>query len=428
MNGLKYSNKIRIVIMAIVALLVLLGLKIKLLTVAAFLILIALLLNENLENGLCVILFLLSFANIFKMSYEGSSFFTYIQIVPLLKLLQSKRTIKKNSLLSIAIIVAYSFFNCFINNQSLSVVVKFSTPVIILILIFSDSENEEIDGKRLILFFSVGVIVAGIIGVFKENIPGLTTYVYSNYSRIDSNTIAYRFSGLSQNPNYYSIDVSIAVAANVILYLRNQSQKFNFGMLIILIILGVLTQSKSFIISLGVILALTLFLSMDNVETNQKIISKIILLAIVFMCLCPLLNLNNYITRFTSIFNRDTNINSFTTGRSDIWLSYLKEIKSSFKLLFIGKGIDTISNDIGIASHNVYIQLVYNYGVIGTIVYLLFLKYIAERKNDKYYIIIVLTIMIRFFGANIAFSLNVFYYYLIAGLLKANIKNEDKAP
>ncbi|MCX8148589.1 O-antigen ligase family protein [Thermaurantimonas aggregans] len=69
------------------------------------------------------------------------------------------------------------------------------------------------------------------------------------------------------------------------------------------------------------------------------------------------------------------------TGRYEIALKYISELKKNPLILLIGSGINNRALLIGDSSHNMYLSLLGELGIIGFILYLLWLKTLFE-KND----------------------------------------------
>ena len=57
-------------------------------------------------------------------------------------------------------------------------------------------------------------------------------------------------------------------------------------------------------------------------------------------------------------------MSEFTTGRTDLWLSYLNEFSHHPLLTFLGEGYSDVTVN-GRASHNTIIQGIFQFGVFG---------------------------------------------------------------
>jgi O-antigen ligase len=77
------------------------------------------------------------------------------------------------------------------------------------------------------------------------------------------------------------------------------------------------------------------------------------------------------------LFN-DKTLSDFTTGRTDLWVSYLREFENDPSILFFGKGFtDILVNNC--ASHNIVIQSIYQFGLPGS--FILLIWFFAYARN-----------------------------------------------
>ena len=72
--------------------------------------------------------------------------------------------------------------------------------------------------------------------------------------------------------------------------------------------------------------------------------------------------LNVILTRFSWADNAA----EFTTGRTELWSYYLTEILNDLKLLLLGQGFTNVMI-YSRASHNTVIQLLYQFGILGSV-------------------------------------------------------------
>jgi len=61
-----------------------------------------------------------------------------------------------------------------------------------------------------------------------------------------------------------------------------------------------------------------------------------------------------------------TNMSALTTGRTDLWVNYLRELGDNPMMLLFGNGYTDVTVG-GRAAHNTLIQLLYQFGVVGYI-------------------------------------------------------------
>lgn len=215
--------------------------------------------------------------------------------------------------------------------------------------------------------FIISFILSSILGMFKEGTR------LAEMLTADEVYETIRFSGLSYDPNFYTV-ISIIAIFLIINLMRKNSRIINYVLLLIVLFFGMQTLSKSFYIS-AVVLVLY---SIKAAESKMK---YGLFLGIVFIAVLPYF-LDKIMPMLNIMFQRlesGQDASSLTTGRSDLWRYYQELIFGDSFSFLIGhgavmqKGMD--------AAHNTYLELLYKFGIIGTLVdaYLIYVSF----KNIK---------------------------------------------
>ena len=201
--------------------------------------------------------------------------------------------------------------------------------------------------------------------------------------RISAGSYYYRFSGIESNPNYYTLMLSVCIAALMVLFIEGRNKKIDYLYIGILIILGLLTVSQSFIVTLAfcIIIVLLAIGSRGNREALGKILLIILVAAISFAVLGDDV-VNTIMLRLERASSADS-LAQVTTGRTDLALYYLKYFLNNVGVLLFGRGIGAENLPMG-ASHNYYIDILYHLGLVGGIMYLIYLYEVYfHRKNSN---------------------------------------------
>ena len=180
-----------------------------------------------------------------------------------------------------------------------------------------------------------------------------------NYQWIDGVAVE-RFSGIFQDPNYYSIPLILSIIL-VLYYLFFCKESKKTMLVVILIVLssfGFLTMSKSFII-IYLLVILSFSLSSDF-KKNIVFVFSIGIFAIAFLQIIPNEYVDNVIYRFSN--------EEITTGRTTIWSNYLQFFRQNAHRVFLGIGLCAEPLN-GRAIHNMYIETIYEIGILGMILY-----------------------------------------------------------
>ena len=397
-----------------IAFLIVLGLKSSVITLAAFGILAVYLCAADESESAEALLFFLSFMNIFKTNKESTSLFTYLQLVPIAKILM-KRFKELNVLpfVSSIIMLFYSIFMTVFISFQMSALVRFTIEICLLLVYFGTDAYKKLSSRNMTVFYALGVLVSSVFGKMNNIFPEIDSYLSLFYVRLDADTVAYRFSGLISNANYYSIEVTVSLASLLILFRRNVIDKLFYVLSIPLIIFGIMSQSKTFIISL--VLIFMFFVS--YVYTHKNVQNLIMGMVIVVFLLTALSGViasfaGTYMTRLLDFAAEDATVSSMTTGRWDIWLYYYEEMMADKFKLFTGHGLEV--NAVRIAPHNMFIQSFYSMGIIGTVlIAALLTTYFIHDGNKKDVWFFVGLLIIRLLAANLLFYPNTYYYLML---------------
>lgn len=255
-----------------------------------------------------------------------------------------------------------------------SVVYIFFLPIFYMIFI----TRKEYNLKTLTRVICYSVLFACILSLFT-----LFKTKYICFNSID------RFRGFYGSPNTLYMTALLGLSCAMYLFFKNRFTFKEYIMIYFsLAILSLVTMSKSNIVLLAIItiISMVLFIK-QNVKKHIWLV----------LCALSLLGLTMLIFKDLTIkvFERFSGINSsnffeaLTTGRDDIWLSYIKATFSNPTNALFGHGmlskyvyVPTQGRDR--SQHNLYIFLLYKFGILGTI-FLGFIvaQFIIDCKKTK---------------------------------------------
>lgn len=392
--------------------------------IALILVTLYFLLSNDDKKIIEICVFLAPFASIFKYNVGTTSFFTIIMLVFVFKMIL-KYGISKLFILFYLIFTLFCIIG--VTNDVTSVIKMLIIPLFIYYLFVN---KEKIDKDRVFKLFIYSIIIASFIGYFKDIIPNMNLYLIDKSLRIDVGVYTTRFSGLNGDPNYYSINVLLAMSLLFYLITR-KSINLILGIINVSILLffGAQTNSKSFIL---VLIGLILFALYSLIKNKRYILSLLVVFAVAFSIV--MIN-NSKITIFDNLINRfskDTNIDQLTTGRSEIQKMYIDYIGSNPKVLFFGNGFN--SNLLnGHEAHNTYLQMIYNFGIFGTIIFIYLLlfgfKIFKIEKNFVNYLPLIV-VLASYLGLSVLkyfdFPIHIFIVLLAICGCKRKSKKNDK--
>ena len=375
-----------------------------------------LLLSSDFEYGLIILIYIMPTAGIFKWTSSATSFFTFIELFYLLLFFMRFKSSINRGIILLVIFGAYILISQIIICSS----IDYTTTIKMLshfILIFCAAEqyNRE-NNKIIILSYIYGLIASTLISFCDSDVFRISSFISVKSSQIDD-MVVNRFAGLYTDPNYYSVNLIIALCALVILYYGREISLLHFSILsTALVVFDGLTASKSAIIMLIIpliLLLLTIIQYRDSGVTLFFLVVAFLLVMLFGFIKIPLFS--NVIIRF----HHDSNdIDSLFSMRVSIWKDYIDYYINNPLSLFFGHSIQNIVLNKR-APHNTYLDMIYQLGLIGSI-YLVGVvsnvfskaKGYMSRNIYNYSILVVIAIMYFFLSELQYFDLA--YHFIMA--------------
>lgn len=170
----------------------------------------------------------------------------------------------------------------------------------------------------------------------------------------------------------------------------------------------------------GVAVALLIALVMTYMiwkRVSAKTMVKMILLIVACAIVLFLVSQQNAIVR-VFIERFDSADGDITTGRSEIW----KRAIEAFRNAIFGMGTGSAYTVYDAGLHNIYLQLFYDHGVIGALVYVMFFLYNlvgAIRRREPMSIYVQLLMLVYGMSGNPIYSNSFFIIYVIFSVVTA---------
>lgn len=358
--------------------------------------------------------FLMPFAVIFKLNPSSTSLFTVLELFCVFLFFIRRPTFESKLGIIMGVLLAVSLPKSFSNLSELFKLVSG------LLLFYSFTrDNKRATLNNYFPYFVSGLFLSALLGFFKERIPRLLSmYSDLNYNRING-VFVLRYSGLFQDPNYFSVPIIFCIICIGILLLSSSKKgKFIYSAVgLFLIFFGLLTYSKSFLLTLAVTLPLL---------AVQSGISKAIYITIAIVLAGVLIYVFDPGQLFTGIIFR-FKTGDLTTGRTAIWENYFNVIFSSAGSLLFGHGL---GSRLERAQHSIWIESLYTVGIPGTVAYFACLFRISKlgsikikRKFINFIGFIVIAVMFSFINGMSSFELP---FYLMLSVLIFNHKIGDE--
>ena len=247
----------------------------------------------------------------------------------------------------------------------------------LLFPLIASEKEKAYDFYTMIVFFSIGIISAALSSQQLVVFPTISRYIIvHSYQSIT------RLCGYYGDPNFYSAHVTAAIAGVLVLTLNEikLSRKiFLYIILAVLLYCGFLSVSKSFFL---IFVCLVLFWILEVLFRKGKVSSKLMMIMALAVggafILSSILFTDLVDMMLERFIGSNKSISELTTGRSELWLNYFRAFEDNPLILFFGKGFtDELVNYR--ASHNIVIQSIYQFGIPGSL--LLLVWFFAYARN-----------------------------------------------
>ena len=311
-----------------------------------------------------ILLFFLPWSTIMRLSPSSYSFYTFGMILICgISLIRQKYILKSYHLIIGILIVLLTLLAKLLDGSSLS----FDYIAFIMLIVLFPVVKEEWKAKRydyfqMVLFFSVGVVMAALCAKAFATSPNISKYI-----TVHSYLTITRMCGFYGDPNFYTAQITAALSGTLLMMLLERRKPRFITLAVVttlLIYCGFLSGSKSFVLVSGLILMLWLIeLAKIKGRIGLKVLIVLMGIALTWYIATSTI-FSDLIQVLATRLSASKDMSAFTTGRTELWASYFDALFHDPKLLLLGKGFtNEIINDH--ASHNTLIQMVFQFGVIG---------------------------------------------------------------
>ncbi|PKM61470.1 MAG: hypothetical protein CVU99_03210 [Firmicutes bacterium HGW-Firmicutes-4] len=388
-------------------------------------------------EGIYGLFFMLPFSPILKSSPGGITFFNVLIAVFILRmvLFDEKSKVSIYQILSMLVLIIFSLLN--INNAAL--IKLFDLLIYFVLAILVMNAQESIDARKLLMFFVAAILIASVLGYFSDFVPGLSTFIRETRIKLDDGDIFGRFSGIQTNPNFYTMDITIAVAALLYMIGMKKQQWYDYLLVTLLLGFGFLSLSLSFFLTVGAIFSLyfiyKLFLITKLSFDLKAFIRGMTVILLILIIISQVMNIpyfDIYLRRLGVGSFVDQSLSDLTTGRSDIWSDYLNLFISDWRIFLFGVGYSLENYNLRQA-HSYFLELFIHLGIVGSIIYLnllnaVFKPFTMNIRGRMLCLLPLAALLIRGFGINLLFRENFIFYLIICALVMADDKGASLNP
>jgi hypothetical protein len=274
---------------------------------------------------------------------------SYVTISMLILVYMVQYVLRYGSFLELAFSVKFILLTAF---ASLMLVKMFKNPI---------------NFERVAYIYSFGAIFGPIVYMLTDSSFELT-------SRFSSNTVA--------SANNTAATAAFGIACLLIILKRKGITMLSLLLILSLLFVGLLTQSRSFLLACLVMVSIFTFLGGNIARAKGIFITIAIRLSFVVVlvgALYLLLTLTPLGDVFEYAINRviHPRNDDITNNRWFLWIFYFEQWTSSILIFLMGLGANSINERLGVdyVAHNFLLEAAVSYGFIGlTLIIAMYLK------------------------------------------------------
>lgn len=286
-------------------------------------------------------------------------------------------------ILPVAFLLIWELLHCFSDGASLKDSITFIFPYIICLFLMYSSIN-NIDYSYVVRSLAICTIFMCLVVLSKLLIDSgfQVGHAFANMQRLGS--FSDEETGAYFNPNtlgYFCILSSIGLLQ---LQATNRRKILDIIMTMFLLVCGILTMSKTYIVCLLIMVMLFIFAQQGKTIEKVKFIISILLIGLgIFICVLVF-----FPTVVDSILIRFS-VEDISSGRMELFSLYNEYIFSSVKNLFFGCGLSSMNMSLNKyfrvtnaqVSHNGFQEILIVWGIPGMILFLTFLCILIKQSR-----------------------------------------------
>lgn len=317
-------------------------------------------------------------------------------IVIIVEIIFGTSKFNRTSILFFLLILLFSLYLIVINlinikTNDIKKIVSFLPYLFFVCLIMCDTKSSK-KPLYLLVSLSLGLLTANIFSAlfvyaFKQFTLGFLELFFPKFIPGYLNPFfTFRFPGLYGDPNFNGCYIAILSSLLLNYGLKNANKKWFIILLVLALqVFAILGFSKAYFVAILLLVPLYAVLLFINKTYFPSIfLSLITSCLLLFISFGPML-LTPILKRFLSSDFRIGFLNALTTGRLELFITYIEHMLEHPLFLLFGHGVYSAPipnvNDM----HNTVVRLLWDYGIMGTIIYSLIIIFLLYSfiKGEK---------------------------------------------
>lgn len=329
-------------------------------------------LSNAADLSLPVLLFFLPWSPLLKLYQGGISFFTIgLFICCVGALIKNHFIVRRYQVILPFILLIITLVAKFFRGNSMSNSYVFFFAMLVLFPCITSEVVKKTDLWTLTMFFSLGIMVSALSAQHVATYPNISKFI-----KVDSYLSITRLSGYYGDPNFYSAHITACAAGIQLLLVSEQKKARRIYLIIaeiILIYCGLLSASKSFVVVFAIMFMLWIPIILEKRERGTGRVQMIVGILCAAIIILSLSGFQELFRILDDRFAYASNMSQITTGRTDLWIRYTRVFLHDPLLTLFGEGFSNV-NIGGRASHNTLIQGIYQFGIVGFPLLLIWLR------------------------------------------------------
>lgn len=359
----------------------------------------------------------INFSVIFKIPGVTISVFTMVEILFVARMFFIKKQVNTQFLISWILISFYLLIG--VGNEFATFIKILIIPVLFY---FMALEIKYDDLQPLTYYYTLGVLASSIIGLLKRYIPNMDStigYKVFNYQYhfLGGWLSRFRFSGLWNDPNYYSIHALLVCAVFIVLLVRRKIKPLTFAIVTVSAVLfGALSCSKAYLVVLCFVAVSFIVILFAKKRYSLAIIGTVLIAIFVALILSGKVPAFNSMLERISITDTTT-VNGITTNRMDKVVLYFTEFFNNPIKFIFGNGLG--KSFTFIIPHNTLIDYLDVFGIVGTVLFTISIvraaKYGFKSKITKHgNALPLIVILIMYLSLSMIYAIDLVFELFIA--------------
>lgn len=311
-----------------------------------------------------ILLFFLPWSPILRTDPTSFSFYTFgMVLVCFISAVKKRFSFRSYQIVAGVLLIFLTLLAKLLHGSGLSFdYISFIMMIVLFPMVRDEMKSKKYDFYQVVVFFSLGIILASLCALFFADSANIRRFI-----KVDSWAAVIRRSGFYRDANFYTAQVLAALGGALALVLREVKKGrlvFLFCIILFLLYCGFLSGSKSFVLVVACLLVLWIIAVAKMRSRTGLKITLLIALVMTVIYIATSVMFSDLISVMLTRFSSTRDLDTFTTGRTELWAVYLKEIFGGIKVFFFGQGFTNVKiNDR--SSHNTLIQILYQFGVLG---------------------------------------------------------------